>query len=529
MGSKTQKVIFGIFLLCVAAIIYCLNYFTPMASDDWNYVFIYGTDQYIHNLWDVVKSQYTHYLTCNGRTVVHTLLQAVEALLGKGIFNVLNTLVFVVLLYAIAINVTNDKRQYYKVFSVAFILLFLLYPGFDLGVLWLSGSFNYLWTATALLFFHYMLEKKQFSNKANLPLFLCGILCGWTNEAFVVGLAGAYFIYFATHPKSLTKQRCFMLAGFFLGALFLVFAPSSVERALEKGPELSHVVMLQTLASMSNLRMTIIMLFLIPLLALTKWLKIGQWFKREQIFIMALLISFVFVWFTRHFTAHSRFGIELFALMLIMRAIPWERLGSNMVKAITVANAVTIVIGIMAIHASYKCSLENERELSQIRRHEYPIQTRIADFHPFFDRFIVAYEYFGWGEHRKFFGTSLGINKYFHNDSVFFLPEGFVQAVKQSPERFDTFQTHETWPFYAIRANAEDSTMTCAVLELTPIDYNRFIWPFNRLAPKMHAYTNCDIPVEIQNVTLDGIEYIIATKRPVIEDRVKKISLSNAY
>ena len=56
-----------------------------------------------------------------------------------------------------------------------------------------------------------------------MPLFVYSFLCGWTNEAFVVGLAGAYFFYYATHLKSLTTQRCAMLAGFFLGTLFLVF------------------------------------------------------------------------------------------------------------------------------------------------------------------------------------------------------------------------------------------------------------------------------------------------------------------
>jgi len=526
MKAKTHNYIFCIFLLCVATIIFLLTYLTPMASDDWNYVFIFGTDQYIHNLWDVLQSQYTHYMEWNGRCVVHTLVQTVDSLLGKNVFNVLNTVMFVVFLYAIAINVTDDKKQYYKVFSLAFILIFLLYPGFDLGVLWLTGSFNYMWSATALLFFNFLIEKKNLSNKANLPLFLGGFLCGWTNEAFVVGLAGAYFIYYLFHRKSLTTQRRFMLAGFFIGMLLLVFAPGSIHRALDNGPRFTLVTMFQSFMSMSNLRITFILLLLVPLLAITKQIQIKQWFRDEQVFIIAMFISFVFVWFTRHFTAHSRFGIELFALMLIMRSIPWKKMNSDMEIVITVANAITIILGIMAIHANYKCSLENQRELSQIQRHDYPIQTRMASYYPYFDRFIVAYEYFGWGEHRKFFGSSKGINKYFHNDSIYFLPESFVQTAKHSPNSFNTFQTHATWPFYAIKAEAGDSIMNCAILKLRPINYDSFIWPLNKLVPKMHAYTNYDIHVEIQSVTLDGVDYILATKRPVIEDRVENITLS---
>lgn len=526
MKANPYNIIFGIFVLCVAAIIYLLTYFTPMASDDWNYVFIFGTDQYIHNLWDVIQSQYMHYLEWNGRAIVHTLVQTVDALLGKDVFNVLNTLMFVTFLYAIAINVTDDRKQYYKVFSLSFILLFLFYPGFDLGVLWLCGSFNYMWPATALLFFNYVLEKKQFSNRANLPLFICGILCGWTNEAFVAGLAGAYFIYYLSHHKSLSRQRCFMLAGFFLGALFLMLAPGSLHRALDRGPRPGLVVMFQAFTSMNNVRITFIMLALIPSLALTRNLKIGQWFKREQVLIMAFLISFVFVWLTRHFSDHSRFGIELYALMLILRAIPWERLGDKMTKLITVANVVTIVIGIMAIHVSYKCSIENQREFAQIERHDFPIKTRLPEHHPFFDRYLVNYDYYAWGEHRKFFGASKFMKKYFHNDSIYFLPEDFVLSALQSPERYDTFQTRDNWPFYAIRANGTHHDEIGATLKLRPIDYSRFVWPMSRLAHLMHAYTNYDIQVETESVTLGGNKFILATKRPVIEDRVERVTLN---
>ena len=527
MNSKTRhSILLGTFLTVVAAIIFGLNYFTPLSCDDWAYVFIFGSDgERIHHLSDVIQSQYYHYFNWNGRAVVHFLVQTVDSFVGKGGFNVLNTAMFLAFLYAIAINTTDKKKNHYKILSVAFLLIFLLYPGFSLGVLWLSGSFNYLWTATALLFFHYMLEKKRYPRWALVPLFVYSFLCGWTNEAFVVGLAGAYFFYYATHLKSLTTQRCAMLAGFFLGTLFLVFAPASIHRALDSGPGFSMDVMFHALVSMSWLRMTFILLLLVPALALFRQLSMRQWLRQQTLLILAWLISFLFIWFTRHSSAHSCFGIELFALLLILRAIPCDKLSWTLA---TVANVVAIAIGIMALDVSHKCYIENENEFAQIRNHQYPIKTRMADYHPYFDRFVVGYEHYGFGGHYKFYGSSAGINAYFESDSIYFLPRDFVESATSYPERFATVQTQDLWPFYAILSTDNDSTAVSGVLELKPIDYSKYIWPFNRLVSKVPAYTNYDIQVSTEQVIIGGHKYILITKIPVLADRVKAITLKKA-
>ena len=43
MGTRATNTVFVVLLLGIAAVIYALNRFTPLASDDWNYVFIFGT------------------------------------------------------------------------------------------------------------------------------------------------------------------------------------------------------------------------------------------------------------------------------------------------------------------------------------------------------------------------------------------------------------------------------------------------------------------------------------------------------
>ena len=151
MGTSAKTIVFGLLLLCIAAIIYGLNYFTPLASDDWNYVFIFGTDDKIQTLWDVFKSQYYHYFEMNGRITAHIITQTADGILGKGVFNIANTLVFLAFLYLICLNVTPERKVYPKLLLSAFVLTFLLMPEFNMAFLWLSGSGNYLWSAAVLL------------------------------------------------------------------------------------------------------------------------------------------------------------------------------------------------------------------------------------------------------------------------------------------------------------------------------------------------------------------------------------------
>ena len=154
MISKRNKVLLGLFGIMVFGIMLVLNYLAPRYTDDWTYVFIFGTDHdRIQSLWDIVKSQYAHYFIMNGRITPQSLTQAVDSLLPKDVFNVLNATAFTILLYVMAINTTSNRRLYHKIIPVAFALIFLFMPGFYRGFLWMNGSFNYLWTSVFLLVF----------------------------------------------------------------------------------------------------------------------------------------------------------------------------------------------------------------------------------------------------------------------------------------------------------------------------------------------------------------------------------------
>ena len=95
-------------LVVFMSLFFARNLMLPMASDDIPYAFVWdgedrgnlldsvGPRERITSFGDIVRSQYSHYMTWGGRIIGIGLTQ-LFAWEGKGLFNVLNTLVFTAL------------------------------------------------------------------------------------------------------------------------------------------------------------------------------------------------------------------------------------------------------------------------------------------------------------------------------------------------------------------------------------------------------------------------------------------------
>ena len=195
MHKLSNKVLCAALLVAVTVVMWFFNHYTTLFLDDWHYAFIFGTLEPIRSIGDILVSQWHHYFDfTNGRFIAHFFVQLFDGMLGKGMFNVFNAVFFALFMYVLAFVSSRNKIHYYKIMSVAFILVLLVMTGFKYEFLWMSGSCNYLWMAILLLLFFHIMAKEEISKKYHIPLFLFGFICGWSNEALVVGLGAAYFI-----------------------------------------------------------------------------------------------------------------------------------------------------------------------------------------------------------------------------------------------------------------------------------------------------------------------------------------------
>ena len=229
------------------------NYLTPMCfGDDYVYSFVWeGHPMYeplseqarrLTSFQDLFLSQWSHYFTGNGRTVSHIIAQFF-LWRGKGIFNIFNALVAVLLIMeiywcankgVITLNFKNSRLVF------AFFALWAFTLSFSTVFFWLSAACNYLWTSVLLLGFllpyihkyYFFKEKIANNNWFNYAMFLFGTLAGWTNENSICWIILIIFIFnYITRNRIETERWMIIgLVGLIIGYALLMFAPGNIAR-----------------------------------------------------------------------------------------------------------------------------------------------------------------------------------------------------------------------------------------------------------------------------------------------------------
>ena len=240
-------------LIVFMGIFFVRNLLLPMISDDIPYAFVWdGTDkgnlldgvgprERITSFGDIVRSQYSHYMTWGGRVIGIGLTQ-IFAWEGKGLFNVLNTLVFIalaLLLFKVGTGKRLREMSAIYMFWILFALWFLL-PDSFLTTLWMCGSCVFLWTAVICLLFLLPFAKAYWSegNEAHsvkpsvFIMAFAGLCAGWSVEtsAAVVDIVVFFtlILFWKQH-----KLKAWMVVGFVflcIGSAMLVLAPGEMVR-----------------------------------------------------------------------------------------------------------------------------------------------------------------------------------------------------------------------------------------------------------------------------------------------------------
>ncbi len=310
--TKKQKQVYMILILSMAGVL-VFNLLTPMMTDDYSY----GAQvKEAAGLFDLVRQEARHYMTWNGRSVVHFLLR-IMLFLPPVIFKSLNTLVFGVLsccLYYFACTRKTASQGdntagglSWDPFAMLLIQLglWLFTVDFSETVLWETGAVNYLWgTAIILGFMTFVtagLRKRGFLPGTAIPgrpytpeedsapkekavvligTFLFGLAAGWCNENTSGGCV-LYMLYlmFITDfvidegngaGKSRARLNRIPLflrtaaAGNLLGLIIMVMSPGA--RAREAFTQENHTGLYGLFARFQKTTLTVREYFL-PLLA----------------------------------------------------------------------------------------------------------------------------------------------------------------------------------------------------------------------------------------------------------------------
>jgi len=223
----TLSVCFGLFF-------FVLNVYTPLIADDFSY------SLRVHSVSDIFILRYNDYFHWGGRWIAHFFAQ-IWLLVGKPFFNVANTIVYCFFLFLVQFHITGRYiKQNHGIFLALNIFFWFFTPAWGQNFIWLTGSCNYLWTTTIILFFLVPFRKRHDNPeyKMNIPLsvlfFFVGIFAGWCNEnsgAAVLCLLIAYFITKIFRKDKFAFFEILGAVGFLIGFSLLIAAPGNYARA----------------------------------------------------------------------------------------------------------------------------------------------------------------------------------------------------------------------------------------------------------------------------------------------------------
>jgi hypothetical protein len=363
-----QKYGFYIVLITVGVTMVILNLLTPVLFDDCGYAF--GLNGRIQSLNDIFLNQIEHYHTTNGRFISHSIVQLFLGIIGKSIFSILNSIVFV--LFVIKLY----EYIYGKVFNQVFCLLLLisvvwfLLPDQYLTFLMVAGSLNYLWATVLVMFYIQFFDRISNSNKSVsiyslLLFFIFSFFVGGFVEMYSVALFPAFVVDLIVRKRKLNPKILISLIGFAAGAVFLVLAPGNFVR-LSKVSELSYDNSLWN--KIENFiylliinRYILVYIAIIVILFFSKRKK--DFFSENLFFFLVIFFStgFIFVsgaWWNRTF-----YPVLIFSTLVFLRFLRQFNFHTQLKK---LGVAVLTILLLVSMVSEVNCAIKNKSIVENI-------------------------------------------------------------------------------------------------------------------------------------------------------------------
>ena len=536
-------------MVLVALAYLVLNLLTPEYHDDFVYKFMFegGTVNYDHpvrNIGDIFISQVDHYHSVNGRSIVHLLVQLCTGLLGKTVFDFLNVIVFCALIYLLKIPL--DKCKQWLAISVTLALV-LLMPRFKDTFLWMTGSINYLWSATAAMGFLLIYEKRRDRSVdwSLLPLLVAALLLGWTHEGITLPLGVALVISHLLHIKKNRGQGLWLALAYLAGGCIIALAPGTIARSGMEGglaPSALGLKVITGFTVMAKLRL----IYLALLATVIGWFLdrnvVKRVVSRYSYLLLAMLLSLGIVFASGMESTRTAFGLELFAMAYLLRLLPslWKDAKSCVSqekgeepykRSILHWISLTLPAGLIIFYAlllrhTIPSWQESRRLIAQIERTSDGIIGTNEHHAGTFSSFICTmlspdstvnamnYDPHGW---------PASIAATYHRDSLIFLPQAFLDNLKAHPERYQNLNLDTPYEFYVQQLD-DGTTVNQVEFQLAPNDFRDIPWLLRPITRRMNRYTDTTVlTTKWTIITLYGHRYLLIKRDHTLHHRLLNI------
>lgn len=220
---KYKSIVITIIFIFILA----CNILTVPFADDYDFVSKFSYQGFV----DCFANTFDYWKTWGG-TIIPAFFMNFFGMLNQYIFDILNSLVFCLLLILGAKNVSN-KRD-----TANIIFIFICYWCFNIAfcesTLWTTGSAKYLWSPIVICIYITLMNNNYNFKYHDIVTIILGFLAGICNENIsgaAIGISILFLIRDKMLNKSIEKYKLFSIISILLGFAVLFFAPGNAVRS----------------------------------------------------------------------------------------------------------------------------------------------------------------------------------------------------------------------------------------------------------------------------------------------------------
>lgn len=322
-----NKFLIIIILIISLLLFYIMNEIIPFFGDDIAFCYNMSTGDKVVSLSDLFASVYQSYFVFNGRILCTMLMQSFVCFFGEDLFNILNSVVFGVVIWLLVRIGLHNKGVFHNVagWVIVVICLFSLSTSADSLFYWGAGAGSYLWPLVFVLIFISISKEceDKITTKYSFFYLFVGFVVSLHHEVYVLPLSVAYFIYYAFNYKIITKPLFYLLLGLFLATLFVVFSPGTLQRLANRTGE-TTISLIDICRRFVGVIIGLRIFYLLLIVFICKFMKKREmaitFLKENRLFIIIVFAGMLPALISSG-TGRTLVTTELFSIILLVRIL----------------------------------------------------------------------------------------------------------------------------------------------------------------------------------------------------------------
>lgn len=516
-----------LFLLIAGFAMLWLNLMdVPTLSDDIVYRFMWNADESapmipINNFSDLLHSQWIHYMHTNGRFVVHFLAQFFLVFTPPVVLQILNTLLFVVMLHLIVSWVAPVKEQRLLIGVLSFFLIFVVFQGVRTALLWGLGSLNYLWVVVAvmsLLLWMRHIDGRE-GQTAYYLLSPLALFAGWSHEGISLPLSVAFATYLFMNRKQLAHRPVvYYMLWFMVGTALCMLSPGIWHRSVA-GVTLMSRIMSGVMNSVFNVRVLWLLVIAVAILWKRQRALVKEHFKTHCYGYMALGVSFAIVLLCGTNLERVAFFVDFISMLLLfclikdVVSISWSR---RLILVSSVLLLLAFIPACMVRHENSENWKQAEQQMREAGRELISVRLPARGENALMDYFRSHYvnpsfEFGFYCVYMAFDASDINMRcaaRLYGKDKLFFLPEEVVQRIDADSLAFSDYELVGNQSLYVWRLDS-DRPVTAVRFELNDEDVSKLLPHQRLLAYPGNSFELDDFHYEVVNIY--GRPYLVFT------------------